>query len=153
MTTRATFTTTPLWILTLILTFIFGFSPAHASGDVALVEKMTALQYFSHKTTLAIDHKNAELANFYAHELEEIIEELETVKQYHGQPIAKLVKTILVPAFENLESNIKAKRWSASSNAADQLISSCNQCHQAADHGFIVIERRKDNPFLQSFTP
>lgn len=122
----------------------------HAS-DIELVKMMSALQYFTHKTTLAIDAKNPELANFYAHELEEIIEELEEVESYHNQPIASYVKGILEPSFETLEDQIKDADWKESSTAMDALIDSCNQCHQATQHGFIIIERRVDNPYFQQF--
>ncbi len=122
----------------------------HAS-DVELVKVMSALQYFTHKTTLAIDAKNPELAAFYAHELEELIEELEDVESYHNQPIASLVTAILEPSFENLEARIKSQQWQHSSDAMNALIDSCNKCHQATQHGFIIIERRTDNPYFQQF--
>ncbi len=123
---------------------------AHAS-DVELVKIMSALQYFTHKTTLAIDAKNPDLAAFYAHELEELIEELEEVESYHNQPIASFVTAILEPSFESLEQQIKSQDWPQSSDAMNALIDSCNKCHQATQHGFILIERRADNPYFQQF--
>ncbi len=122
----------------------------HAS-DIELVKIMSALQYFTHKTTLAIDAENSDLAAFYAHELEELIEELEEVESYHNQPIASFVTAILEPSFETLEHQIKDNNWQQSSAAMNALIDSCNKCHQATQHGFIVIERRADNPYFQQF--
>ena len=137
------------WIGALALVLAIG-SPAKAD-NVELVEAMTALQYFTHKTSLSVDARNAELAEFYAHELEEILEQLESVESYHGQPIAKLVESMLVPRFEKLEAQIKARDWSKSSDAVNDLIGSCNQCHQATQHGFIQIVRSADSPYFQRF--
>ncbi len=135
-------------IVVLIATLV-----AHSTqaDDVALIDAMSSLQYFTHKTSLAVDAKNAPLAEFYAHELEEILEELATVSEYHGQPIAKLAETLLHPSFEQLETAIKQQQWSQSSEALDTMIDSCNQCHQATQHGFIQIERQSHNPYFQKF--
>lgn len=139
-------------LLGLVMTISTAISihTAHAD-EVELIDAMAALQYFTHKTSLAVDSKNAPLAKFYAHELEEILEELETVSSYHGQPIAKLAEAILHPSFHQLETAIKQQQWTQSSEALDAMIDSCNQCHQATQHGFIQIERLSHNPYFQKF--
>lgn len=135
----------------LLSLLISSWSISSQASDVALIESMSGLQYFTHKTTLAVNAKNPKLAQFYAHELEEILEELESVSSYHGQPIAQLVKTLLVPSFEALEVTLKQQQWHDSSEALDTMIDSCNQCHIATQHGFIHIQRRDDNPYFQKF--
>jgi len=137
--------------LLLLSLLISSWSFSSQAGDVALIESMKGLQYFTHKTTLAVNAKNPQLARFYAHELEEILEELESVSSYHGQPIAKLVKTLLLPSFEALETTLKQQQWQGSSDALDTMINSCNQCHQATQHGFIQIQRHDSNPYFQKF--
>ena len=139
------------WFCTLTLSLLVGGLPLAKADNVELVEAMSALQYFTHKTSLAVDARNAPLAAFYAHELEEILEQLESVESYHGHPIAKLVEAMLVPSFEQLESAVKAEQWTQSSAAVDRLIDSCNQCHSATQHGFIQIERTTHNPYFQTF--
>lgn len=124
---------------------------AAAEGDIELVENMAKLQYFTHKTALAIDHKNSELVGFYTHELEEYIEEASTVERYHGQPVGKLIQAMLVPSFEDFEAALKKGDWKKTSAQFDRLLHSCNACHDATEHGYIQIERSNDNPFMQSF--
>jgi len=132
-------------------TLLLSANRVFAGGDVELVDAMRALQYFTHKTALSIDRKNQPLAAFYAHELEEIIDELETVKAYHGIPIASLVESMLVPSFETFETALEAAQWSKVDASFNALVRACNDCHKAAKHGFIDIQRSQHNPFMQSF--
>lgn len=122
-----------------------------ADGDVELVENMSSLQYFAHKTALAIDAKNADVAGFYAHELEEFIEDTAKVESYDGHPVGKLVESMLVPSFESFEKALKSGDWKNTSKRFDEMLSTCNACHDKTEHGYITIERSSDNPFMQSF--
>lgn len=70
---------------------------------------MGAMQSMSHKASLAIGAHNQPLAGFYVHEIEEIIEELETIDSFDGYPIGSLVKTLLVPSFQALEESVKIR--------------------------------------------
>lgn len=124
---------------------------AIADGEIELVENMGQLQYFTHKMTLAIDAGNQPLADFYAHELEEYLEDTLTVKSYHDKPIGTPAKAMLVPAFENVEKDIKAGNLKQASDKLDTMINACNACHNATGFGFIAIERRSDNPYMQKF--
>ena len=128
-------------------------SPVAADGDVELVNYMRNLQYFTHKISLSLDANNGALAGFYAHEMEEVIEELEEIEHYDDHPIGKLVESKLEPAFEAFEDSLHDKTPAAASPAFDRLIDACNTCHEATEHGFIVIRRITDNPFMQSFAP
>jgi len=135
--------------ITLILTQ--GVNTVYADDDVELVQLMSSLQYFSHKLGLSIDSSNKELASFYAHEVEEVLEEAEKVMAYDGFPVGKMVESTVKPAFEKLEDAVKAANWKQADKAFDDLVSSCNSCHQATAHGYIKLERRRDNPYMQSF--
>lgn len=130
-----------------------GIGLAEADDDIELVNHMSSMQYLSHKAGLAIDHKNHELAKFYAHELEEQIEQVEAIDSYDGHPIGDLTRSILVPAFENLEVALDAGQWEKSSTVFDAFIDKCNACHLSSDHGYIQVRRSTSNPFMQSFTP
>lgn len=130
-----------------------GIGLAEAGEDVELVSYMSSMQYFAHKTGLAIDHKNHKLAKFYAHELEEYIEKVEAVKSFDDQPIGNLARSILVPAFKEFEVALDAGKWDKSSAKFDTLIDKCNACHMTSDHGYIQIRRSTSNPFMQSFEP
>ena len=129
-------------------------SPALASEDgVELVKYMSKLQYFAHKTGLAIDAANPKLAGFYTHEMEEYVEKVEEVEEYDGYPIGKLTRSILVPAVEDLEEAIEDGRPGAMSSAFDALVAECNTCHESAGHAYIRVRRVTDNPYMQSFEP
>ena len=130
-----------------------GIGLAEAGEDVELVSYMSSMQYFAHKAGLAIDHKNHKLAKFYAHELEEYIEKVEAVASFDEQPIGKLTRSILVPAFEAFEAALDAGQWEKTSAQFDTLLDKCNACHMASDHGYIQIRRSTSNPFMQSFAP
>lgn len=136
-----------------VMALLFTVSPltAVADGEIQLVENMGHLQYFTHKMTLAIDAGNQPLADFYAHELEEYLEDTLKVESYHDKPIGKLAKAMLVPAFENVEKDIKAGDLKQASGKLDTMINACNACHNATGYGFIAIERRSDNPYMQKF--
>lgn len=124
-----------------------------SDGDVELVNNMSQLQYLSHKAALSIDARNPELADFYVHELEEVVEETESVESYDGHPIGELAHGMLRPALENLEEALEDGEWSSASDAFDNMIQSCNNCHQVTEHGYIRIQRRSENPWMQDFSP
>lgn len=118
-----------------------------------LIDNMRNMQYFTHKLALSVHVRNQTLADFYAHELEEIIEVAETIPSYHEQAIGELVSGMLAPAFESLEEAIKAGDWAQADARLDQMITNCNACHTTTGHEAIRIKRVESNPFMQSFEP
>ena len=132
---------------------LLAFAPVKADKEPALVDNMGAMQYFLHKLSLSIAARNDELADFYAHELEETIEEAEEIKDYKGKPISQLVKGMLVPPFEALEDAIDDGDWTTADTRLSEVINACNACHQATGFGFLRIAPATQNPFMQSFDP
>lgn len=128
-------------------------APTSAGEDLELVRYMATMQYFGHKTALAIDARNRPLARLYAHELEEVMEKLGEVESYDGHPVGRLSGSILKPAYGLLEEALEGNDWDAASTAFDEVVKACNGCHQSTDHEYIRIERRADNPYMQSFAP
>lgn len=122
-----------------------------ADDDVELVNYMRTLQYFAHKTSLAIDADNVPLVAFYAHEMEEAVEELEDIDSYDDYPIAKLTESLLEPAFERFEDSVESGKTAEISHRFDDVVKACNSCHEETSHGFIRIQRISSNPFMQSF--
>lgn len=123
------------------------------SAGEGLIEYMGSLQYFAHKTGLAIDNKNTKLASFYAHEIEETLKEVEKIESFDGHKIGEMAKMTLEPALESLEDAIKSEQWPATSVSFDKLLNACNRCHQDAEHGYIKITRQTQNPYMQNFAP
>jgi hypothetical protein len=134
------------------LALLLGTIPAW-SGEPGLAENMRAMQYYLHKLSLSVDARNQPLADFYAHELEETIEDAEKIDNYKGQPIGRLTKAMLVPSFDALEDAIEADDWNQTSERLDAVIHACNACHQTTGFGFIRIQRSSANPYMQSFEP
>lgn len=132
---------------------INGVAQAAEGSEPGLLETMSMLQTMSHKSALAIDHKNSPLLGFYAHELEEYIEKAESIESYDGKPIGQLVKAMLGPKFKEFKKAAEGSDWNDISASFDSMIDSCNSCHQATGYNFINIKRTDKNPFMQSFEP
>jgi len=130
---------------------LFSVAAAADSGEGEFINHMSRLQYFSHKLGLAIDAGNKDLQRFYVHEVEEQIEAVSATQQLDGIEISKFTAQFLLPKFENLEVAVKAGEPEAIDTAYDEMLESCNDCHRASQRQFIKIERRVDNPYMQSF--
>lgn len=141
------------YVLVLLLCgyFIVNAVSADDPEDVELAHLMANIQYFMHKAGLSISAENNKLANFYLHELEEVIEEVEQVESYDGYPIGQLTKSMLSSSFEALENKVKSSDMNGANDKYEALISACNGCHVATAHGYINIQHNDVNPYLQSF--
>jgi hypothetical protein len=105
-----------------------------------LAKAMGYMQKYSHKLYLAGNNENWELSEFYAHEIEETIEEIEKAKVVdEGFDISKLVGTMTNPSFEKVEEAIHDKDSKAFADSYKLLVQSCNACHQTTKHQFIKI--------------
>lgn len=137
----------------------FSFMLALLSAAVAAEEKpdmiatMGNMQLFLHKLSLSVDAGNAELAGFYAHELEEAIEAAESIDTYHDIPVGELTGSMLVPSFEAFEAALDEGDAERIESRMGQLIDGCNACHQATGYDFIHIRASASNPYMQSFEP
>jgi hypothetical protein len=120
-----------------------------------LAVAMAQLQYFTHKLALSVEARNAELARFYLHEAEETAELIrDEIAEYDGFPVGPLVGSMLLPGIERLEGTLEEPDWPAVDEVLGAIVVSCNACHQATDHGFIVIAYEPGlNPYMQSFEP
>ncbi|MBK1835409.1 hypothetical protein [Roseibacillus ishigakijimensis] len=116
---------------------------------------MSELGRLTHKMALAADADNRELAQFYRYESQVQLETIQReVPEYEGHPIALLVGRMALPAFARMETILTEDDSSRDDllTGLDTVVQSCNQCHQATDHGFLKITRgTESNPFNQSF--
>lgn len=127
--------------------------PAGAEEEPDLADNMRSLQYFLHKLSLSVAANHRELAGFYAHEIEEALEDTLAIERYHDQPIGELASAMLVPAFESFEQTLDEAGIDAVRSSLNRVIEACNACHRATGYGFIRIAPDDDNPYLQSFAP
>ncbi|WMN11199.1 hypothetical protein QYS49_37555 [Marivirga salinae] len=127
---------------------------AHNEEDYELAKAMGYLQTYSHKLYLAGENENWELSEFYAHEIEETIEEIENAKVVdEGYDISALVGTMTNPAFEKVEKSIHDENTQAFADSYKLLVQSCNACHQTTKHQFVKIDIPEGGKvFNQSFS-
>jgi hypothetical protein len=125
-----------------------------AADSSDLLALMGRMQTFAHKLQLSLEHRNARLADFYLHELEETSEDVvENIDRYGDHPVGKLVKEMLLPAIERAEDALETGDWAAVGGRYAELVQACNSCHQVTGHEFIRIAPAEGNPFAQDFTP
>ncbi len=141
-------------LLPSIVAGIFFVTPiaSQSDGDVGLIDLMGNFQKFAHKAGLSIRAGNAELADFYMHEIEENLEATGKIEEYDGFPVGQLSIGMLTPAVESVGSNLDAGNMEGAFEAYTQMINACNACHLVTDHGYIkIVDRSTENPYMQAF--
>jgi len=120
-----------------------------------LVEFMAHVQNHHVKLWLAGNARNWELADYQADELKELLEDIaKRVPKYRDVPVGQMIETTTMKPLGDIEGAIKARDFAKFSAAFDRLTAACNACHEAANRGFIVIQRPATSPFPnQSFAP
>jgi hypothetical protein len=109
---------------------------------------MNYLQLYMNKLWFAGSNGNFELAAFYAHELEEVAEELvESEIIDDGYNISQLIKQMLLPAIEEVETAIKEENVALFKDGYTLAVNSCNACHNVTKHAFIKISTPKTPVF------
>ena len=148
MPARTRLPNAPAWVAMLI-----GMTTTPAlGGEPGLAMLMERMQTYTHKLQLSIDARNAPLAGFYLHELEETSEFVaDTIEHYHDYPVGALVREMLLPRIEQLGGVIDAADWPAGDSGLTDLFGACNACHVATGHGQIRITPADSNPFAQDF--
>jgi hypothetical protein len=118
--------------------------------------EIMSLQQMRHiKLWLAVQAGNWGLADY---ELDELKEGFEDISKYypthHDVPTGTMAEAIVAREVADLNKLIEAKDKKQFASAFDKLTASCNACHQASKHEFIVIQRPTGNPYTnQSFAP
>jgi hypothetical protein len=120
-----------------------------------LVEFMMHVQNHHAKLWLAGNARNWDLADYQVDELKELLEDIaKRVPDYKGTPVGKMIESTAMPPIDDVESAIKARDLAKFTAAFDKLTAACNACHEAANRGFIVIQRPAISSFPnQSFAP
>jgi hypothetical protein len=122
--------------------------PAHIPVELAVY--MGRMQVYTEKTWFAGKAKNWELASFYLHEIEEIIEEVEKAKVVEdGHDISTLITTSLSTPVRQLEEAIKTQDLPKFEERYPIVVRNCNNCHAATKHAFIQL-KTPDRPAFSS---
>jgi hypothetical protein len=151
-------------LLTLLGSACRQLSPAAGSSNAAsdayapgLGEIMTLQQMRHTKLWLAGDAGNWDLA---AYEIKELGEGFDDVVKYHPtheeSPVAPkdaIPRMVTVPLME-LGAAVDRKDPKEFEQAYDALTKACNDCHQATNFGFNVVQRPSTSPYPnQVFAP
>jgi hypothetical protein len=100
------------------------------------------------KLWLAGSAQNWELAEYERHNIGGALERLATaVPEYEGRPMKDLIAVFATPQLAALDAAIKAKDPVAFRTAYEGLTLGCNQCHQAANHGIVVLQTPATDSF------
>ncbi len=145
-----------------LLTGLVAVAATHnATGESAqpyapgLVEFMIHVQSHHTKLWLAGNARNWDLADYQVDELKELLEDIaRRVPEYKGTPVGRMIEAATMPPIGAIETAVKARDGAKFVAAFDSLTAACNACHEAANRGFIVIQRPATSPFPnQSFAP
>jgi hypothetical protein len=154
-------------LVTVFAVVVLIASPMFAADDKAppnqpkepyspgLGEIMTLQQMRHSKLWFAGQARNWELAAYEVDELKEGFEDAAKLfPTFKDVPIGSMIGDIMKTSVADLEKAVEGKDGKRFAGAFDKLTASCNACHQAAKHGFIVIARPTTSPFTnQVFAP
>lgn len=108
--------------------------------EVELVALMGRMQLYMNKMYFAGINENEELLDFYIHELEEAIEEIEDGEVMHeGVDISQNMQMYGSPQLEAFEEAI-ANNSKDFKSAYNGFVNACNSCHTASKYPFIIIK-------------
>jgi hypothetical protein len=118
-------------------------------------ELMASTQMRHAKLFFAGQAQNWRLADYEMDELQEGFDDSVRLHPSHkGADVAELLPTLTAPAMASLHAAIEARDPAAFSQAFDALTIACNDCHEASDFGFNVVQRPQTNTYTnQRFTP
>jgi hypothetical protein len=130
---------------------------SQAQPESGLGEQMSLTQMRHAKLGLAGMNENWELA---AYELNELKEGFDDIVASHPTdknapiPPKTLLPAVMKPPLDQLQSAISSRNGMQFIAAYDLLTRSCNGCHQAEQHGYIVIKAPEPNAYSnQEFRP
>lgn len=123
--------------------------------EYELAMAMGHLQRFADKLYFAGSAKNWKLSDFYAHELEEVMEEIIEHKIIEDdKDVSDLVERMALPSLADVEAAIDMEDAAGFKSAYSGLVTSCNSCHATMEHEFIRIQVPTSPSFSnQDYTP
>jgi hypothetical protein len=101
------------------------------------------------KLGIAGKARNWEYAAYEASELRNAFGRIgRTIPTYRKQALPDAFAANILPSMDKLDAAIKAKDGAAFDGAYKEVTNSCNNCHGALEHGFIVIREPVSSPYL-----
>ncbi|MBW7936761.1 MAG: hypothetical protein LC101_05325 [Flavobacteriales bacterium] len=108
---------------------------------IDLLAYMNRLQLYMNKLWYAGENNNWELSEFYIEEIEEAMEDIAKnplIKE--GVRVDQLMKNRGLPSIKELEDVTEKKDIQGFKLSYNNMVSSCNKCHEEALHPFIKIK-------------
>ncbi len=107
-----------------------------------LGEIMTTIHLHHAKLYFSGQSENWELASYQLDEIKEGLDEATELHEHFKEVKTSLkdLRHLTDQSLADIETAIKEKNKSHFLTGFQRLTVSCNQCHQAADHGFIVVQ-------------
>lgn len=123
--------------------------------EIEVSSIMTNIQRHFGKLYFAGTAQNWDLAEFYTHEVEEAMEELEEHNVVEdGINISKFVSIMGLTPLKNIDEAVDKKDLTAFNTAYTAQINQCNACHASTKHPYIRIKEPERPVFSnQIFTP
>ncbi len=118
-----------------------------------LIYHMSFIQRYTTKLYFSGMEQNWALADIYAHEIEDISETI--IEGNHiddGVNVSQLMETMLPAEIEKMEAAIDAKDQAQFERNFQNLVQTCNKCHDAANYGAVKVKVPESNPFAQDFS-
>ena len=101
------------------------------------------------KLGIAGKARNWEYATYEASELRNAFGRIgRTIPTYRKQTLSDMFAQNILPSMDKLDAAIKAKDGAGFDAAYKEVTASCNNCHGALDHGFVVIREPATSPYL-----
>lgn len=123
-----------------------------AGREVELASLMGELQRHSAKLGYSIAGSNGPLAEFYLHELEEVLEKVYELEEHDGMPIGAPAGVIMRQLVIDLDERLDSAEWPSAERSYRALIAGCNRCHTATEHAFLeILPATGSAPFNQRF--
>ena len=100
------------------------------------------------KLGLAGKARNWDYATYEASELRNAFGRIgRTIPAYRKQSLSDMFASAILPSMDRLDAAIKAKDGKAFDAAFTEVTGSCNSCHMALDHAFVVIREPMASPY------
>lgn len=140
----------------ILVSCITGCRSGETAEPPSTLLAMSYLERFSEKMFFAAESDNWELADVYAHELEEIAEDLvEGGYEAHDIPLADFA-VAFVPAVNAVADAIDAQNYERFLETYTAMTATCNACHAAVGYGAvrIILPESASRPYPgQQFVP
>ena len=101
------------------------------------------------KLGIAGKARNWEYATYEASELRNAFGRIgRTIPTYRKQALPDMFAQNILPSMDKLDAAIKAKDGAGFDAAYKEVTASCNNCHGALEHGFVVIREPASSPYI-----